>query len=254
MNATMILLVMAFAGAASTPRSLQEVLALTASSVQRFWSQLSSINCTETVLQQKLGERGKIQFAQNSSFDYLILMDLQGDDISVEESRVLRKESRKSSDLPLLLTTGFSTLQFVFHPHYQASFEYKRLDDEIIGGSGRMRVEFHHVRGMRSTTAVRLRGHDYPLDLTGTAWIDPDTGVICKIKAELEAPMEDLNLRALRAEVTYAPQHFTTDNKAQWLPAEALIDVETARQHWRNNHRFSDYRQFSVQSETKVSR
>jgi hypothetical protein len=252
--AMMIQMAMVFTHGATTTPSMQEVLARTGTSVQRFWNQLSSVNCTETVRQEKLGDAGKVQYAHDSIFDYLILMDLQGKEISVEESRILQKEAGKSSNLPLLLTTGFSTLQLVFHPYYQASFEFKQLGDETVNGVRLLEIEFHHIHGMRSTSAVRLRGQNYPLDLSGTAWIDPDTGIVHKITAGLEAPMEDLNLRSLRTEVTYAPQKFTTDNMAQWLPVEASIDVETTRQHWRNIHKFTNYRRFSVQTDTKVSK
>jgi hypothetical protein len=117
-----------------------------------------------------------------------------------------------------------------------------------------MRIEFRHVPGMRSTSVARLRGHDYPLDLVGTAWVDPGSGVIRKISANLEAPMEDLNLRSLKTEVQYAPQQFPADVTAEWLPVEASIDVETTRQHWRNIHKFADYRRFSVKTETSVSK
>ncbi len=254
MWAMVMQLAMVLTHAAATTPPLPEILARTGTSVQRFWNQLSSVNCTETVLQEKLGEAGKVQYKHESIFDYLILMDLQGDEISVEESRLLQKEVGKTDNLPLLLTTGFSTLQLVFHPYYQAGFEFKQLDEEIVNGVRLLKIEFHHIHGMRSTSAVRLRGQNYPLDLAGTAWIDPETGIVHKIIAGLEAPMEDLNLRSLKTEVTYAPQQFTTDNVAQWLPVEASIDVETARQHWRNIHKFTDYRRFSVQTDTRISK
>jgi hypothetical protein len=254
MWALVIQIAMVLTPTAATTPSIHEVLTRTGTSVQRFWTQLSSVNCTESVRQEKLGESGKIQYARDSVFDYLILMDLQGEEISIEESRLLQKEAGKSSNLPLLLTTGFSTLQLVFHPYYQASFEFKMLDEVTVNGARLLKIEFHHIHGMRSTSAVRLRGQNYPLDLSGTAWIDPVTGVVHRIIAGLETPMEDLNLRSLKTEVTYAPQKFTTDNMAQWLPVEATIDVETGRQHWRNMHRFANYRRFSVQTDTKVSK
>jgi hypothetical protein len=254
MNAMMLfLLAFAFSDAASAP-SVQNVLALTAKSVQHFWEEFTAVTCKESVTQKKLGKEGKVQYEHGSSYDYLILMDLKGDDLSVEESRLLQKERGKTENLPLLLTSGFSTLQLIFHPYYQNSFEFKRLDDEVVNGRRLLRIEFRHVPGTRSTSAARLRGQDYPLDLTGTAWLDPASGVIQKIKADLVAPMDDLNLRALRAEVTYAPQGFAGENVVEWLPAEASIDVETARQHWRNTHQFTDYRRFSVKTETSVGK
>ena len=181
-------------------------------------------------------------------------MNLQGNDLSVEESRILQKEAGKSSSLPLLTTSGFSTLLLVFHPYYQGSFEYERLEDENAGGGRQMRIAFRHVRGTRSTSVLRLRGRDYPLDIEGTAWIDPADGTIKRVDTRLKSPMEDLNLRSFTASVKYAPQHFATVGEAEWLPVEATIDVETARQHWRNIHRFSDYKLFTVKSESTVSK
>jgi hypothetical protein len=231
---------------------LRDVLSKTARSVERFWDQFASVNCTETVIQEKIGKEGKVLYQHNSTYDYLIFLNLEGDDLSVEESRLMQKEAGKSSNFPLLLTSGFSTMLLVFHPYYQGSFEFRQMDDEIVDGRKLSRLSFRHVHGSRSTSAVRLRGIDYPLDLTGTAWIDPGSGVIQKISAGLEAPMDDLNLRQLKAEVRYAPQQFNSE-KAEWLPATASIDVETAKQHWRNIHKFSNYRRFEVKSESSVT-
>jgi len=207
----------------------------------------------ESVMQEKLGKKGKAVYRHDSMFDYLIIMNLEGDDLSVEESRILQKEAGKSSNLPLLMTSGFSTLLLIFHPYYQGSFEFQRLEDEVAGHR-LVRLSFRHIRGTRSTSALRLRGRDYPLDLVGTAWINPDSWTIEQIEAQLESPLEDLNLRSLRTTVKYAPQYFESVNESEWLPVEASIDVETARQHWRNVHRFTNYRRFSVKSESVISK
>ncbi len=249
----LLLLALGLSVPASAP-SLEDVLAHTAKSVERFWQQFASVNCTESVTQEKLGKGGKVLYRHNSSFDYLILLNLQGGDLTVEESRILQKETGKSSNLPLLITSGFSTVLLVFHPYYQGSFEYERLEDETAGGQQLMRVAFRHLRGTRSTSALRQRGRDYPLDIEGTAWIDPREWVIKRIDTHLSSPMEDVNLHSFTASVRYAPQYFATAGEAEWLPVEATIDVETALQHWRNIHRFQEYRHFSVRSESVVSK
>ena len=248
---TLIMLSFAFSGPES-PMSLEDVLARTAKSVERFWDRFPAVNCTERVTQEKLGKEGKTVYRHDAAFDYMIFLSMQGEDPSVEESRLIQKEMGKTQNLPLLLTSGFSTLVLVFHPYYQGSFEYQRLQDENVVGHRLMRISYRHIRGTRSTSALRLRGQDYPLDLEGTAWVDPETWAIEKIDARLVSPLEDLNLRSLKATVRYAPQNFPSTSEAEWLPVEAAIDVETARQHWRNIHRFESYRQFSVNSESVV--
>ncbi len=249
---SLILLALTLSDSPPSP-SLDDVLARTAESAERFWQQFTSVSCTEVVTQEKLGKQGKTIYRRDSLFDYIILINLREDELSVEESRILQREMGKSSNLPLLMTNGFSTLLLIFHPYYQGSFEFQRLEDDVAGRR-LVRLSFRHVRGARSTSALRLRGKDYPLDLEGVAWINPDTWAVEKIDAHLESPLEDLNLRSLRTVVIYALQYFQSVGESEWLPVEALIDVETARQHWRNVHKFKDYRRFSVKSESVVSK
>jgi hypothetical protein len=149
------------------------------------------------------------------------------------------------------VTNGFSTFLLVFHPLYQQAFEFSRLADVEDGGKRLLKVQFRHVRGMRSPTALVLRGRTYPLDLQGTAWIDPDSGMIARIEAELGSNLEDLGLRVFRSEVRYAP--VIISGGPLWLPELATIVVETPRQHWRNIHSFTNYRRFSVSAEAKAN-
>jgi hypothetical protein len=234
------------------PRSLDAVLAGAAESVERFWQQFASVNCTEQVSQARLDPKGKPVYQHESSFDYLIFLSRSGDDLSVEESRVLQKEAGRKQNLPLLVTSGFPTLQLIFHRFYQGSFEYELLGDEIVEGKTLMRVRFRHVPGTRSTSALRLRGRDFPLDVQGEAWIDPEDGAITRVKAGLAGPLEDLGLTSLKSDVRYGPVRFPPGGDAYWLPLVATVEVETPRQHWRNVHRFADYKRFSIESETKV--
>ncbi len=122
----------------------------------------------------------------------------------------------------------------------------ERAEDEVVEGKPWARVHFRHIRGTRSPTALLLRGREYPLDLDGIAWIDEKTGAISRIRVGLEASMEDLGLRVFSSEVQYAPMKFSASQQEYWLPLAATIDVETPRQHWRNLHRFGNYKLFSV--------
>jgi hypothetical protein len=222
--------------------------------VEIFGTRFSEVSCTESVTQAKLDKVGKVLFQQESAFDYLILMDLKGDEPSLEESRVVQKEARNPTNLPLLLTSGFPTLQLVFHPYYQGSFEYEKLPEESTEGKVLVRIRFRHVKGTLSTSALRLRGKDFPLDLEGIAWVDPDSAAIVRISAQLEAPLTDVGLKSLQADVRYAATRFPGIESAYSLPVLATVDVETLRQRWRNIHRFAAYRHFSVRSESTVAK
>ncbi len=231
-----------------------DVLAQTSRSVERFWEQFPSVTCTESVTQEKVGKTGKVEYRQQSIFDYLIFMDLRGEDLKVEESRLLQKSVGKSKNLPLAVTSGFPTLLLVFHPFYQESYRQWLDGEEILHGKKLLRIRFEHIPGTRSTSGLRLRDRDYPLDLQGIAWVDPGSGTVERMTAGLEAPLVDLNLKALNVTVEYEPLQFSTTSANEWLPAKATIDVETARQHWHNVHEFSNYKRFSVNAKSTVSK
>lgn len=220
--------------------------------VVRFLDELAAVKCTELVRQIRLAKNGKTEYEEESSFDYLVLPQTLAGEVSLVESRQAEKEARHKKDLPLLVTNGFSTLALIFHPAYQASFEFTPLDDEVLDGRRYARVHFRHIKGTRSTAVLVLRGREYPIDLEGAAWIDQDTGWIRRISAGLEFSIEDVGLRTLRTDVEYGPVPFPGVRQPYWLPATATVEVETPRQHWRNIHQFSSYQRFSTSVKSTI--
>ena len=114
------------------------------------------------------------------------------------------------------------------------------------------KVSFQHVPGMKSPAALALRGREYPLELSGMAWIDPQTGSIAKIEAGIADTLHDVGLKSLRSEVDFAPVPFSDSKQVYWFPTQARVEVETPRQHWRNLHQFTAYKKFSVSTEEQV--
>lgn len=245
---------LAFASAAfpADMMTSEELLRRTGKSVENFWTQFSAVNCIETVRQEKLGKDDKIVYGQESAFDYLIVLQLSGDDLVVDESRVALKETGASKNLPLLITNGFSTFQFIFHPFFQAGFEYSAPEAVRIDGKDLLEVRFRHIHGARSPSVLRLREREYPLEWQGTAWIEPDSGAIVRIAAGLSDNLEDIGLKKLTADVRYGRVDFKEDPGVHWLPTVATIEAETVRQHWRNIHTFAQYRRFSVDVKTQM--
>ena len=64
--------------------------------------------------------------------------------------------------------------------------------------------------------------------------------------ASLERDMSDIRLRSLKVDVEYKPELLAGRKSQIDLPAFAVVDVMTPRQHWRNTHIFSDYKSFST--------
>jgi hypothetical protein len=93
---------------------------------------------------------------------------------------------------------------------------------------------------------MQLRGKNYPIPLSGTIWIEPQTGAVVKLIASMDSSLSDLGLQAMRSEIHYATVNFHDPEESYWMPVSAVIDVETPRQHWRNIHRFTSYKRFKA--------
>src|SRR5690242_1784018 len=232
---------------------LDALLERASSNVSAFLDTISEVNCTENLTQEKLADNGKTIEKRESVFDYLVLLSNIGGELSLVESRVATGSTKDADKAPLLVTNGFSMLLLVFHPYYSSAFQFNLAKEDTDSEELLVRVHFQHIPGARSPAALALRGREYPLEISGTAWIDPHSGVIEKIAARIGAEMEDVGLRTMNCEIEYAPISFQTAPGTYWLPAQATVEVQSRHQHWRNTHVFSAYKRFSVNTKEQVS-
>lgn len=239
----------------AAPTALDQLLARTNDRVSKFVESFSEVKCTEHVEQVKLRPDGKVELKEDSTYDYLVILTNAGGEVSLDESRLAVHEAKKDEKkrVSMLVSNGFATLFLVFHPYYSLAFRFSDLGEDVINGQKYHKIHFEHISGMRSPAALALRGREYPLELAGTAWIDPDTGIIARITATLSEGMLDIGLKSLDAEVDFAPVKFSGSNENSWFPAQAMVEVESPRQHWRNTHRFTNYQKFSVSTDEKVA-
>ena len=164
----------------ATPEAqkLQDLLMRTSGRMSAFLDQFSDVKCTEVVKQEKLGKEDKVELKEESTYDYLVILTNNGGELNLSESRIPVHEAKKDrKNTTLLLTNGFATLFLIFHPTYEQAFQYSLAGEEEVAGQLLEKVVFQHVSGMKSPAALALRGREYPLELSGTAWIDPETAI-----------------------------------------------------------------------------
>jgi hypothetical protein len=233
---------------------LNDLLTRTANQTSLFLDQFSDVKCTEQVRQEKLGKDDKVELKEDSTYDYLVILTNAGGELNLSESRIpMHAAKRDRKNTSMLLSNGFATLFLVFHPYYAEAFKFTLVGEEVVGGRTLQKVSFEHVPGMKSPAALALRGREYPLELTGTAWIDPQTGSITKIQAGIADSLQDVGLKALNSEIDFAPVPFSDSKVVYWFPTSARVEVETPRQHWRNLHQFTAYKKFTVSTEEQVT-
>lgn len=222
--------------------------------VSAFLEQFSDVKCIERVSQSKLSKGGHADVSEASTYDYFVLLQGSNDELLLNESRLEQKHSGKAGrNIPLLITNGFSTLFLIFHPYYRSGFLFDQFANDSIDGQSFMRVHFTHMPGRRTPAALAVRGREYPLELSGTAWIDPNTGMIARIESGLANDMRDVGLVSLMVTVDYEPVSLPGWNQTYRFPVVATVEVQSLRQHWRNVHRFTNYQRFMVDTQQSVA-
>ncbi|HYY72387.1 MAG TPA: hypothetical protein VE778_02220 [Candidatus Bathyarchaeia archaeon] len=212
--------------------------------VEKFFEQATNVVCTENVSQAVVGKNGKVDYREDSVFDYQLQANPNSGSLKLVESRDTRKAAFRDSSRTLLITNGFTAMLLIMHPSYQSSYTFDPAGQESVDGVSYDKINFKAVPGAASPAALQLRGHNYPLPLSGTIWIEPQSGAVVKLVSSLDASLSDLGLQGIRSEIHYALIRFHEPEESYWMPISAIIDVETPRQHWRNVHRFTGYKRF----------
>ncbi len=249
-----------FAGespAAPEAERLRSLLQRTGDELSGYVEKFSDVKCTELVTQEKFKNKdsSKVDLKEQSTYDYLVILSNTGGELNLSESRLEVKQAKADKkNRSLLVSNGFATLFLVFHPSYANSFVFTPMEDEVVDGHHLTKIAFKHIPGTRTPAALALRGKEYPLELSGVAWIDSDTATLVKITAGVDKSLEDVGLKTLRSEVEYAPVPFQDLKRDYWFPLRASVEVETPRQHWKNTHEFTNYKRFSVSTDEQVAK
>jgi hypothetical protein len=206
---------------------------------------LSALACTEQVVESKFDQKRKLEEQRRQAFDYFVMVETDDGDVSVTESRIEQGVRNRKERMPLLISTGFATMMLILHPYYRDSFHFTDLGVEQDSGRSWRRVGFEFISGKKSPGVLRVGTREYPLSWTGELLIDEPGGHVGMVRAHLGAPLEDIGLSSLAAEVRYGPANLEPA-ASEWLPLSATVDLTTRRQHWRNTHTFSNYKRFEV--------
>lgn len=212
--------------------------------IDKFFEQTANVVCNEDVAQTVVGKNGKPAYREESVFEYQLQSNSRSGSLKLVESRETRKEAFRDASKTLLITNGFASMLLVLHQNFEPSYTFQPVGEEFIDGRDLVKIHFLPVAGASSPAAIQLRGRNYPLPLTGDVWIERETGSVVKLISTLETNLDDLGLHELRSEIHYAIVQFHDPEEAYWMPASAVIDVATPKQHWRNVHRFTSYKRF----------
>ena len=233
---------------------VEQTLRKAAARAEDFFAGATQVSSVESVEQQKFNANGKLISRKRADYDYLVLMQLTGNELLTQETRELRGNAEKQPAHPLLLTKGFALLNLVLHPHFQSSYLFEDASSAEENQRGIRQLKFRFLAGSRSPSVLQLQGRNYPVPWQGRIWVEESTGAVVRVQAELGEGLADVGLESLTATVEYAPVEFTEPARVLWLPKTAVVELRTGHQHWRNAHSYAGYRHFQVSTSIEMGK
>jgi hypothetical protein len=225
--------------------------------VEAFFSNFSNTASKEQVRMQRLGNDGREEDYAKQDFYYLILPHSGGKAASFEEVRTDKKgrQVNPAATRGFFISTGYAGVSLYFHPdhHFGSYFRYL----------GRQTSEPRaHVIAFAQKPEVKdyLAGYSgpeskdvTPLLFQGIAWIDPQSFQITRLRTDLLTPHVLIGLLEQKTDIRFSEVRFTASQLPMWLPKEVTISCTVKGITYRNQHRYSDYKVFSVESYDKIN-
>jgi hypothetical protein len=230
---------------------LPVILELVGGAVANFFDNFSNTTCTERVISIVDTPLQRLAVQKNARFNYLALIKPGADKTFLEEVRT----DSKGEPIKLkgtVVTLGFVALVAHFHPAYQSDSSFRYLGRELMNGRNTYVVAFAQ-RPEVARQAGRVTFDDKAgfVFVQGVAWIDPASFRILRLRTDIQQPELSVGLLRESTEVDYAEVAFRQGGKTLWLPREVTVRGQLRRYSFRNQHRYSHYRLFLVQTEEK---
>jgi hypothetical protein len=216
-----------------------------------FFRDLSNTSSREQVLLQTLDINEKPQSSSRREFYYLISQS----EFAWKEDRV-DMEGRPASlnnGKGFILTSGFAFLCVCLHFEHQPGSRFRYLGRAGFG-SGAYVIAFTQKPELADFLADYIDPSTHIQTrylIQGFVWLQPDSFQIRRIQTRMIAPAGPLQDQATK--VDYQEVQFEGVPHSFWLPGEATVNLMVGRNSYRNQHRYSDYKFFDVQSDYNIA-
>lgn len=212
-------------------------------------------------------------------YDYLILTRREGDMVDVKEFRVdlktgakfqideeLKSESSAWADLERArgelaasqsrppASQGFATSWLHFYPDNREQATFRYLGEQKLDGQRVLVLAFaQKPQSVLLPAIFQSQGKTLPMFFQGVAWVDPSDFRIVRLRTDLLAPLPEVSLQRLTADIQFAPTRIEQVPSLLWLPREVTIISKVSGWTLRETHKYSEYRLFRVQSRIVVN-
>jgi hypothetical protein len=150
------------------------------------------------------------------------------------------------------LTARFATVPLLLHPEFQSGSRFRYI--------GTTSEPVAHVIAFAQVPEVARIHQEYQpvpgpkviLHHQGLIWVDPASYQIIRMYTELLEPRTDVGLENVASDIRFQRVSFKNGYLSFWLPSEVKVSIRQWNVVYRNRHRYSDYRLFTVESNYQV--
>jgi len=222
--------------------------------VETFFRDFPNTVSKEAVRLERSDPRG-VTRTVTQNFNYAFSPDKDGR--LWREARLDSKDREiRNSEITGLpfFTSGFAGLCMFFHPRHQFGSQFRYLGKQRSSPNADLiafaqKPESGDALGSYQTMAMPA---PVPLLYQGLVWVNPDTYQILRMRTDLLTRRADVDLSRQTSEIWYSEVHFQSVPQSFWLPREVVVTSESSGWMFRNVHRYSDYRIFTVETQDKV--
>jgi hypothetical protein len=223
--------------------------------VADFFRGLSSTSSTEQVFMKITNADGVLQSASRKEFYYLILSQGSQSELSWKEDRMDMKGSPAGMENSkgFILTSGFAFLIDCLRFEYQPRSRFRYLG-RVGFGTGAYVIAFAQKpepANFRASYIDPLTHTQTRYLVQGLIWLQPDYYQIMRMQTSAIVPAGPVQYQV--TDVHYWKVQFEGATNSFWLPYEVTVDLKVRDDLYRNQHRYSDYKLFDVQTDYNIT-
>jgi hypothetical protein len=230
-------------------------------------------NTPNLISREIVTERQPSGTETHHEYDYLILAHIEGNNTNLDEFRVDRKSGEKFQTDDILKTDssaradleraseqlaisgktpasqGFATSWVHFYSHNQSRATYRYLGEQKMEGRRTLVLAFAQKPDLILYPAMfRYQGKLTPMYLQGVAWVDPSDFRILRLRTDLLAPLPEVSLHQLTADIHFELTRIESVPLPVSLPHEVTVTSTIGGSTLHEVHKYSEYRLFRATS------
>jgi len=242
---------------AKSQEALEPLLQKVGEKVEAFFHDFPNTTSLEKVRRERMRGTGQLEARVDEEYNYLLLARPREGAIGVEEDRAGvaggLPERRKMPGASFL-TSGYASTSIFFHPLCRSGTRFRYLGMQAPK-PGTYVIAFSQKPETRWPSGVfKMEEQSAFLLIQGVAWIDPASYQIVRMRTDLLMPRPDVGLNRQTTEIQFNEVRFESISRSIWLPKEVVVTIVYQSQIYRNRHRYSHYKLFTVETEEKLGK